>query len=86
MNGVAVMVGCGPIGANLVRLALLGTLPPSRVIPAQAGTQGYRYDRLHAQLAPRIREGRFWVPAFAGMTGVFQGRYGTRTMIVSAVL
>jgi hypothetical protein len=48
--------------------ALLGVLSPSRVIPAEAGTQVYRGERHHANLAPRFREGRLWVPAFAGMT------------------
>jgi hypothetical protein len=37
--------------------ALLGVLSPSRVIPAEAGTQVYRGERHHAKLAlgPRFR-------------------------------
>jgi hypothetical protein len=37
-------------------MAGMGALPPSRVIPAKAGTQGYRYDPLRTELAlgPRL--------------------------------
>ena len=37
-------------------MAGMGALPPSRVIPAKAGTQGYRHDPLRAELAlgPRL--------------------------------
>ena len=48
--------------------ALSGVLSPARVTPVEAGTEAYRGDRHHAKLAPRFREGRLWVPAFAGMT------------------
>jgi hypothetical protein len=43
----AVMAGRGP----------MGVLSPSRVIPAEAGTQVYRADQHHAKLAlgPRFR-------------------------------